>query len=339
MNIILDAMGGDNAPLAPLQGAAMAVQEYGVQVIAVGDTEILKQTAQQHNIPLDGITLMHASQTIGMDEDATDLLKKKSDSSMTVALKALAEGKGEAFVSAGSSGALLVGATMLVKRIKGIKRAALAPVMPGLQKPWILIDCGANVEVRPEMLVQFAAMGSAYMERVMGVKSPSVGLANNGVEETKGTPLQLAAYEMLKDSGLNFSGNIEAREIPTGVCDVVVCDGFTGNIILKLTEGVAKFFSAKLKEMFYKNAKTKMAALMLKSDMAELKKSFDYTEYGGAPLLGIRKPVIKGHGSSDAKAVKNAIRQARTCAENNVAGCIEEWLAQNKQREQENADE
>ena len=329
MKVLIDAMGGDNAPLAPLQGAAAAVKEYGVQVIAVGDREKMAKVIREHNLDVAGMELLHAPDVIGMDEDATDVVRKKPDSSLAVALKALAEGKADALVSAGSTGALLVGATLIVKRIRGIKRAALGTMMPGSVKPWILIDCGANVECRPEMLLQFAVMGTAYQEKVMGVQTPTVALANNGTEDTKGTPLQLAAYPMLEESPLNFIGNIEGRDIPSGQADVVVCDGFTGNIILKLVEGVAKMFSGMIKQMFYANAKTKLAGLALTKELAAFKASFDYTEYGGAPLLGIKKPVIKAHGSSDAKAIKNAIRQAATCAEKDVAGSIEAWIAAN----------
>lgn len=336
MRIIIDAMGGDNAPLAPLAGAAAAVQELGVAITAVGDKPKLEAIMKENNISSQGIEIVHAPDVIGMEEDATDILKKKPESSMAVAAKMLADGKGDALVSAGSTGALLVGATLVVKRIRGVKRAALAPVMPGGQKPWLLIDCGANVECRPEMLVQFAAMGTAYMEKVMGVSKPVVGLVNNGVEETKGTDLQLQAHKLLKKSGLNFMGNIEPREVPTGVADVVVTDGFTGNVVLKLTEGVAKMMSGMMKKMFYKNLKTKIAALLLKNELAEFKKSMDYTEYGGAPLLGIRKTVIKAHGSSNAKAYKNAIRQAKTCAEQDISGAIEAWIAEYKAEEKEN---
>lgn len=333
MKIIIDAMGGDNAPKATLAGAAAAVQELGITVIAVGDEKAIQQVAQTGNIAMQGIEVVHASEVLGMDEEATDILRKKPDSSMAVAMKLLADGSGDALVSAGSTGALLVGSTMLVKRIKGIKRAAIGTVLPGSEKPWLLIDCGANVECRPDMLVQFAAMGTAYQEKVLGVKNPSVGLVNNGSEETKGTELQLAAYPLLQNSGLNFMGNIEARDVPSGKADVVVCDGFTGNIVLKLTEGVAKMFAGMVKQMFYKNAKTKLAGLMMKSELAGFKKSFDYAEYGGAPLLGIRKPVIKAHGSSNEKAIKNAIRQAKLCVENDVSGTIEKWMATHKAEE------
>ncbi len=334
MNIIIDAMGGDNAPLAPLQGAAQAVQELGVQVTAVGDKEKMAVTIREHNIPVDGIELVHASEVIGMEEDATDLLKKKPDSSLAVACKLLRDGGGQALVSAGSTGALLVGGTLIVGRIKGVKRPAIGTVLPSAQKPWLLIDCGANSECRAEMLVQFGAMGAAYMEKVMGRENPSVALANNGTEETKGTALQLEAYPLLQNSGLHFIGNIEGRDIPLAAADVVVCDGFTGNIILKLTEGLAKMFSGMIKEMFYKNAKTKVAGLAMKGELAEFKKNFDYKEYGGAPLLGIQHPVIKAHGSSDARAVKNAIRQAKACVENKVGEAIASYLAAQKEKAQ-----
>ena len=335
MNIMIDAMGGDNAPVAPLLGAAAAVRAYGVTVTAVGRKDAIGAAAKEHNIPMQGIAVQHAEDVIGMDEDATDV-RKRPNSSLAVALRLLAAGEGEALVSAGSTGALLVGATLIVKRIKGINRAALATVLPGEIKPWMLIDCGANVECRPEQLVQFAVMGSAYMEKVMGVPTPAVALANNGTEETKGTQLQLDAYPLLQSSGLTFVGNIEGRDILLGSADVVVCDGFTGNIILKTVEGVAKMFSGKLKQMFYASAKTKIAGLLVKSGLDDFKKSFDYKEYGGAPLLGIKKPVIKAHGSSDEKAFMNAIRQAKTCAEQDVAGSIEAWIAAHKTQESQN---
>ena len=338
MKIILDAMGGDNAPLAPLQGAADAVRELGVEVIAVGDEKILTGLMVQNSIPKDGITIVHAPDVIAMDEDATDIVKKKADSSLAVALRMLRDGEGDGFVGAGSTGATLVGATLIVGRIKGIKRGALGVVMPGAKKPWLLIDNGANVECRAEQLVQFAIMGSAYMEKVLKIENPKVALANNGVEETKGTALQLEAYPLLQNCGLNFVGNIEARDIPQGEADVVVCDGFTGNIILKLTEGVAKMMSGMIKDMIYKNAKTKLAGLLLKSGMVDFKKKMDYTEYGGAPMLGIKAPVIKAHGSSNAKAIKNAIRQAKTCAENDVAGTIEAWIKERKEREKKSGE-
>lgn len=341
MRIILDAMGGDNAPTAPMLGAAAAVREYGVTVLAVGHKEKLAEVIRQHNIPMEGIEIVHAEDAIDMSEDASNVVRKKPNSSLAVALRLLKEDKGDAFVSAGSTGAVLMGATLIVGRIKGIKRAAIGTVMPGGTKPWMLIDVGANSECRADMLVQFAIMGSAYMEKVMGITSPRVALANNGAEETKGTALQLEAYSLLQKSGLNFVGNIEGRDIPSGeVADVVTCDGFTGNIILKLVEGTAKLFAGMIKEMFYSSGVTKMAGLMMKKELAAFKKKFDYSEYGGSPMLGIKKAVIKAHGSSNDNAIKHAIRQAITYAKNDVPGTIETWVASHKKAQtgQEDAD-
>ncbi len=332
MKIIVDAMGGDLAPQEPIKGAVQAVKELGVQVVAVGDMEKMEAVFSSEGLSKEGIELVHADEVIGMDEEATDVLKKKPNSSLAVACRLLKEQRGEALVSAGSTGALLVGGTLLVGRIKGIKRPAIATMLPGLDRPWMLVDCGANAECRAEMLLQFGAMGAAYQECVMKVSAPTVALANNGTEETKGTALQLEAYQLLKKSGLNFVGNIEGRDIPCGKADVVVCDGFTGNIILKVEEGLAKMFSSMIKGMFYKNGKTKIAGAMLKPELAEFKKSFDYKEYGGAPLLGIQYPVLKAHGSSDAKAIKNAIRQAKACVENRVSEAIENHLAAQKEK-------
>ncbi len=339
MKIIVDAMGGDFAPEAPLKGAAKAVQELGVSIVAVGDEEQINQTVRQHNIPMENITVRHASDVIDMDEEATDILRKKPDSSLAIAMNALADGDGDALVSAGATGALLVGGTLIVKRIRGIRRPAIATVLPSVSTPWMLIDSGANVECRPDMLVQFAAMGSAYMSRVMGVESPRVALVNNGTEPTKGTALQLEAYPLLQQSGLNFIGNIETRDTTAGVADVVVCDGFTGNVMLKQIEGTAHMVSSMLEEVFFSNLKTKLAALMVKNNLKEFAGKLDYKEYGGAPLLGIQKPVIKAHGSSDEVAIKNAIRQAKICVENDVAQSVESWLLQQKNKAEQKTDE
>ncbi len=334
MNIILDVMGGDNAPLAQIEGAAAAVKDYGVSVTLVGNKEIIEQTMQKHSIPQQGLSIVHASEVIDMEHDPADALRKMPDSSLAVALGLLAEGQGDALVSAGNTGALLVGATLIVKRIRGIKRAALGMLLPGTEKPWLLMDCGANVECRPEQLVQFGAMGSAFMQRVRGLQEPAVGLVNNGAEETKGPALQMEAYPLLKNSGLNFVGNVEPRHAPQGAADVLVCDGFTGNVMLKMLEGAASLFSTMLKEMFYTNTATKVAGLLSKSALDSFKGRLDYREYGGAPLLGVRKPVIKAHGSSNGRAMQNAIRQAVDCCENDLTGAIESWLAANKQSEE-----
>ena len=337
LKIILDAFGGDNAPVETIKGAAMAVAEYGVKIILTGDEQEIRRVAGEQEVSLDGIELVHAPQVIPVCAEPTSIMKEYAGSSLAVGLRLLAEGKGDAFVTAGSSGALVVGASLMVKRIKGIKRAAFAPTIPcvGGSGNYMLMDSGANVECRPEMLMQFGVMGSAYMNKIMGIERPRVGLINVGVEESKGGELQLAAYKLLQEAPVNFVGNVEPRELPFGACDVAVCDGFSGNIVLKLTEGVASAFTKQIKGIFMKNLGTKLAAAVVKGGMSEFKKQMDYTEHGGAALLGTARPTIKAHGSSNAKAFKNAIRQAKLFAEQDVIGEIELGLAELKQRGQE----
>ncbi len=337
MKIIIDAFGGDNAPKEILLGAHQAVKELGVEIIAVGNETTIRTVAENEGISLRGITIHHASDVLTMHDEPTDVLKKKPDSSLAVGLKLLREGAGDAFVSAGSTGALLVGATLLVRRVPGIKRPALATVIPGDPRPYLLCDCGANADCRPEMLVQFATMGAAYMEKVMGVAKPTVGLVNNGTEESKGGELQLAAHALLKESGLNFIGNVEARELNAGAADVAVCDGFTGNVVLKLTEGVAGLMNKKIKAVFKSGLAGNIAYLLTKPELKKFKASMDYTEHGGAPILGVAAPVIKAHGSSNAKAFKNAIRQAKACVENDVTGAIRAAAAQKPAGEEASA--
>ena len=329
MKIILDAMGGDNAPAEILKGAADAVVTFApdLEIIAVGDAEKIAVCARENNLKLDHIEIVNATETIEMCDEPAKAVRTKKDSSMVVGLKLLAEGKGDAFVSAGSTGALHVGTSLIVRTVKGIKRPALATIIPG-KTPFMLLDSGANVECRPSMLEAFGVMGSVYMEKVMGVKNPRVALVNNGAEESKGTPTYVEAHQLLKNNkAIHFVGNIEPRDIPAGNADVVVADGFTGNVVLKLTEGLAKFFSAKLKVMFKKNVGTMLGYLLLKGGVADFKKSMDADEYGGAPLLGTRRPVIKAHGSSNARAIQNAIRQAKTCVESDLCGVMAESLA------------
>ena len=324
MKIILDAFGGDHAPLEPLKGAELAIKEYGVEIIAVGDIETMKKVCEENSISTNGMEFMQADEVFDIHEDPMDIVKKRKNTSLHIAMKALSDGMGEAVVSAGSTGALLMGATFIVKRIKGVKRAALATVMPcKKQSGFMLIDSGANAEVRPEMLNQFAVMGSVYMEQVAGVKPAKVALLNNGAEETKGTPIHVEANALMRENkSINFIGNIEGRDVMNGEADVIVADGFSGNIALKTCEGVAGFMSGMLKGMLKKNARTMLAAILLKNELKEFKAKLDYTEYGGAPILGVTKGVIKAHGSSNAKAFKNAIRQAKTYAENNVSDVI-----------------
>lgn len=331
MNIIVDAFGGDNAPLAVIQGCAMAVEKLDVDITLAGDEKIIKETAEKNNISLDRISIIHAESVIDIHEEPTEIIKSRSDCSMAVGLKNLHDGSGDAFVSAGSTGALVVGSTFIAKRLKGIKRPALAPIMPSDKGYFMLMDGGANVDCRADMLVQFAVMGSAYMESVMGIKNPKVGLVNVGSEDTKGRELEIEAYKKLSSSKLNFGGNIEAREIPDSDFDVIVTDGFTGNVILKLYEGMGTYFAHMLKGMLKKNLLSKLASLMIMDGINDFKKKMDYSEVGGAVLMGVSKPVIKAHGSSDAKAFYNAVRQAKQCVDGKVIDKITEGLAELKE--------
>ena len=328
MKIILDAMGGDNAPAEILKGAAAATTAWpDVEILAVGDAEKIAACVKENAIEMKNIEIVNATEVIEMCDEPAKAVRAKKDSSMVVGLRMLAEGKGDAFVSAGSTGALHVGASLIVRTVKGVKRPALATVIPG-KTPFLLLDCGANVECRASMLEAFGVMGSVYMNKVMGLEQPRVALVNNGAEESKGTPTYVEAHQLLKNNkAIHFVGNIEPRDIPAGHADVVVADGFTGNVVLKLTEGLAKYFGSKLKEMFKKSLGTKVGYLLLKGGVADFKKSMDADEYGGAPLLGTRRPVIKAHGSSNARAIQNAIRQARLCVENDLCGVMAESLA------------
>lgn len=328
MKIIVDAFGGDNAPLAPIQGAIEAHQEYGVDIILTGDEATIQRTAADNNLSLNGITIVHAPDVFTNDDQPSTIRSKaKANTSMAVGLNLLKKGEGDAFVSAGNSGALGAGAMFLVKRIKGIQRVAFAPVMPNSNSYFMLIDSGVNTDVRPKALQQFAMMGSIYMNKVMGYENPRVGLANVGTEEHKGDTLRQETYVLLKDTpSINFIGNVEGRDIPLDGADVVVCDGFTGNMILKTYEGVAIALMKKIKGVFMKNLKTKLAALVVKSDLKELKKSMDYDEVGGAPVLGCAKPVFKAHGSANAKTIKNAIRVTIDYVKNDVIASITEAL-------------
>ena len=315
MKIIVDAMGGDHAPGEIVAGALSACKKFNIEAVLVGREDALRPLIPQDAA---GVSILPAADVIGMEDDPTALLKTKKESSMAVALRALKDDAGDALVSAGSTGALLVGATMIVRRIPGIRRAALAPLLPTAQGNALLIDCGANVECTPEYLLQFATMGAHYMQSVLGVAQPRVGLLNNGAEEHKGTPLQQETYQLLKTAPVNFIGNIEGRDVPLGAADVIVADGFTGNILLKTMEGVGLFFAGELKSIFLKNAASKLAALLVRDGIRSFKKKMDYNETGGAPLLGIAKPVIKAHGSSKAKTFESAIAQAVTYVEQGV---------------------
>ena len=316
MRIIIDAMGGDNAPKEIVKGAVRAKRELGVDVTLVGIEDRVRACLEAEGCG--DIDVVNASEVITMEDDPSTATRRKKDSSMAVALTMLKDGKGDAVVSAGSTGALLTGATLTVKRIHGIRRAALAPVLPAGEHGVMLIDCGANVECTAEYLLQFATMGAHYMQSVLGVAQPRVGLLNNGAEEHKGMPLQQETYQLLKTAPVNFIGNIEGRDVPLGAADVIVADGFTGNILLKTMEGVGLFFAGELKSIFLKNAASKLAALLVRDGIRSFKKKMDYNETGGAPLLGIAKPGIKAHGSSKAKTFESAIAQAVTYVEQGV---------------------
>lgn len=339
MKVIVDAFGGDNAPREIIKGAKLAADELGYDIVLVGDEEKIKGEAIKNNVSIENMQIVHAPDVISMEDAPTDILKSKNNSSMAVGLRLLAQGEGDAFVSAGNSGALCVGATLIVKRIKGVKRCAFAPVIPKSNGFFMLIDSGANVECRPEMLKQFGIMGSIYMKNVMTVANPRVGLVNVGTESTKGDELRFEAFNLLKDSNINFIGNIEAREIPADCADVVVADGFTGNIILKFYEGMAKEMFSKFKNIFVKSFKNKLASAVLMPDIQEMKKHIDYKEYGGAPLIGISKSVFKAHGNSDAKTFKNAIRLAGEYTKRNIVKLISESIKENEVNKEENAEE
>jgi len=310
MKILIDAMSGDNAPLEILKGAELAAREFKEHTIMlVGDENVISDVAVKNEINLDGMEIIHAASVITMEDSPLSAVRDKKDSSMSVGCKALSKGEVDAFVSAGNTGALITAATIIVRRIVGINRAAIASILP-LSTPVLLMDSGANLTVSSDNICQFAFMGAKYMEKIYNIDRPKIGQLNNGTEYNKGNPLQTESYQMLSECGLNFVGNVEAKEVPFGVCDVLVTDGFTGNIFLKTIEGMGKFLMENLKDVLTTNLATKISTLTMKEKIKDMKHRFDSSEHGGAPILGISKPVIKAHGSSDAKAIKNAVRQA-----------------------------
>ncbi len=339
MKIILDAMGGDHAPKEIVAGAVRAVRELDVELVLVGrGAELLRVLEESglSNLPK-GLEIANAEDVVEMDDEPAAVVRKRRDSSMVVGLRMLADGQGDAMISAGSTGALLAAATLIVKRIPGVRRAVLAPSVPTNRGRCLIVDAGATAECTPEFLAQFACMGASCAKKTMGIAEPRVGLLNIGAEPGKGTELQKQAYELLREldeNGLiHFAGNVEARDVPLGAVDVIVADGFSGNVLLKSIEGTAQLLAGKIKGIFYQNTLTKLAALLCRRGIADLKKLCDYREIGGTPLLGLSKPVIKAHGASDALAVFNAIRQARTAVESGLTASIEETA-----KEQEHAD-
>jgi glycerol-3-phosphate acyltransferase PlsX len=309
MKILIDVMSGDNAPLEMIKGAEMAAKEFDQTISIIGDENVIADVAVKNEIDLSKMEIINATSVITMEDKPMCVVREKRDSSMSKGLKMLADGQVDAFVSAGNTGALITGATLIVRRITGINRAAIASVLP-LQNPVLLMDSGANLTVTSDNISQFAFMGAKYMEKIYGIDRPRIGQLNNGTEYNKGNALQVESYQVLSESGLNFVGNVESKEVPFGVCDVLVTDGYTGNIFLKSVEGMGKFMMGLLKDVLKTNIATMVSALTMKEKLQDIKHRFDTSEHGGAPLLGISKPVIKAHGSSDAKAIKNAVRQA-----------------------------
>ena len=309
MKIIVDAFGGDNAPLEIIKGAIDAKNEYGVDILFTGNEATIREVAAENEISLDGVEIFNAPDVFTNNDQPTAIrTKAKANTSLAAGFRLLKEGQGDAFLSAGNSGAIGAGSMFIVKRIKGIKRVAFAPVIPNMNGKFMLIDSGINTDVRPKVLQQFAIMGSAYMNNVVGIENPRVGLANVGTEEHKGDELRQETYKLLQKTPVNFIGNVEGRDIPLDGADVVVCDGFTGNMIIKTYEGVAMALLGKLKGIFKKNFKTRVAASMILSDLKEFKASMDLDEFGGTAVLGCSKPVFKAHGNANAKTIKNAIR-------------------------------
>lgn len=331
MRVVVDAFGGDNAPLEIVMGAADASIQFETEITLTGNKQTIENIITENNLKFFGeLHIVDTDDVISMHDDPTTILKAHSNSSMALAFKELCENRADAFVSAGSTGAIVVGGTLIVKRIKGIKRPALGGLIPSPDGHYMLLDMGANAECRPEMLAQFGIMASVYLEKVEGIENPKIGLLNIGVEDTKGDELRTEAYKLLQEAPINFVGNIESREMPKGVCDAVIADGFTGNIALKLIEGTSITLFKMVKKALYKNLLNKIAALILKKDLYALKSMMDSSEVGGAPLLGVSKPVIKAHGSSDAKAIKNAIKQAIIFTKKSVINTISENLSKSE---------
>ncbi len=341
MRIILDTMGSDNGAREFVKGAVLATEELDVDIVLVGNEDELTQLLKSEDPNgkyRKNISIVNASEVVHMNDDPLRVMKEKPDSSMTVAMKALAEGRGDALVSGGSTGALLTQATLILKRIKGIRRAALAPITPTATGISVLIDSGANAECTPEYLYQFALLGSFYAERALGIKAPRVGLLNNGAEEHKGDSVHQEAYKLLRAAGdkgiINFIGNIEGRDGPLGSADVIVADGFSGNIYLKTMEGIGMFFARELKNMFMSSTKGKLAALLVKNNIGGFKKKIDYNSAGGAPLLGVRKPVIKAHGSANSVAIYHCIIQAIDYVDSGMTIKISQSLAEGNESDE-----
>ena len=328
MKIILDGMGGDNAPEEIVKGAVEAAKEIEDEIIIVGKPDAIEKQLKKCKYKGNQISIAPAQEVITMEDSPVKAIRHKKDSSLVVGLNMLKDGEGDMFVSAGNTGALIVGSRLLLGRIRGIDRPALASIYPDMTggDPCMLVDAGASSESKARNMLEYGLMGSVYVEKVWGRSNPRVGLVNLGAEEGKGTSVTKDAYQMLNASKLNFIGNVEGRDVPKGVCDVIVCDGFTGNVILKLTEGVSLSIFKLIKDTLKSNVKAMVGGALIKSKLSGLKDEFDYEEYGGAPVLGVSGPVIKMHGSSTARAVKSAILRGMPYAEENVVDIIKQEM-------------
>lgn len=325
MKIIVDAMGGDHAPAVPVEASVQGVKELGVDIVLVGDTAVVEAELAKYDYPKEKITIVDSDDVISNYDEPAKAVKSRKTASVVVAAELLKNGGGDAMLSMGSTGALLAAGLLIVGRIKGIARPALATALPTKVKgkPVLLMDAGANTNCKPENLVQFGVMGDIYMRNVIGIENPKVGLVSNGEEESKGNELTKETYPLMKEAPFNFIGNIEGRDINMGEIDVAVCDGFVGNVILKTVEGMGLAISDMVKKMFKKNFITMFAAMLVSGGIKDFKKTMDYSEYGGAPLLGVKMPVIKGHGSSNTRAVFSALIQAKKFVETGVITDIE----------------
>ena len=329
MKILIDAMGGDLAPKAPVLGALQARQRYGCDIVLIGKEDVIRATLTQESVTdlPQGLEIQNATEVVEICDNPSTAWRAKKDSSLTVGLKLLKSGAGDAFLSAGSTGAILSGATLLVKRIPGIRRAAVAPVIPTRTGRAVLIDAGANADCTPEYMMQFAFMGSFYAKQILGTETPRVGLLNIGAEPSKGNEQYKMVHQLLQEAGdqgrIHFIGNVEGSSAVEGAADVIVCDGFVGNIFLKTLEGTASFLMHELKDAFFTNLSTKLSALVLKKHLAGMRKKLDPREVGGTALLGIQKPVIKAHGSSDAYAICSAVGQAIQFAQSSLVADIQ----------------
>ena len=331
--VALDAMGGDNAPREIVKGAVEAVRKRkDIKVLLTGKEDVIRKELSAYTYPEEQIEIVNATEVIETAEPPVKAIRGKKDSSIVVAMKMVKKGEADAFVSAGSSGAVLVGGQVLVGRIKGVERPPLAPLIPTLKGVSLLIDCGANVDARPSHLVQFAKMGSIYMESVMGKKNPTVGIVNIGAEEEKGNALVKETFPLLKECpDINFIGSVEARDIPYGAADVIVCEAFVGNVILKMYEGVAGALMGMVKETMMSSLKTKIGALLIKNELKQTLKDFDASDYGGAPMLGLKGLVVKSHGSSNAKEFKQSILQCIAFKQQNISGRIAASITADKE--------